>query len=230
MPENPNYIPPTDAALAAWSDNFSAVLTAAPTDYGLVSGDAVAVAAVVDPWLIAYALVTSPTTKTKVTVAAKDAAKAAMLRVLRPYAVNIAGNPAVSDPDKVTIGVTVRITTRTRNAVGAIDAVPSHDTISNTQVEFRCVNPDTPTTDARPLGAICWQLELQTDTAQNPDPPDWRNLSTLSLTKKLYRLDVDGLPSTANYRYRARWLGRSLNGGAENTGPWSVWTEFSIPG
>ena len=75
MPSNPPYIPPKDADLAAWLANFSSLLTASPTTYGQSSAVAVAVAAANSAYQAAYTLVTSPSTKTANTVAAKNTAK-----------------------------------------------------------------------------------------------------------------------------------------------------------
>ena len=54
MPALAPYIPVKDADLANWLDNFSALITASPATYGLVAGDAVAIAAQVAAWDAAY--------------------------------------------------------------------------------------------------------------------------------------------------------------------------------
>ena len=86
MPALAPYIPAPDASLNNWASNFSTLITAAPATYGLVAGDATAIATVVATWSAAYDLITSPSTKTKDAVQAKNAAKIAMLGTIRPYA------------------------------------------------------------------------------------------------------------------------------------------------
>lgn len=105
MPANPPYIPRRDAALANWASNFSTLLSSSPTTYGQTSATAAAVAASEAVFASAYSLVTSRSTKTGDTVAAKDTAKASLLALVRPVAVNISKNSAVSTADKVAIGV-----------------------------------------------------------------------------------------------------------------------------
>jgi len=105
MPALPPYVPTKDAAFSNWLDNFSALLTASPATYGQTAGTATAVAAVTATWDAAYALVTSPATKTADTVQAKNTARVNALATVRPVAQNIRLNPAVATADKIAIGV-----------------------------------------------------------------------------------------------------------------------------
>jgi hypothetical protein len=102
------YLPRRDTDLDSWLANFSGLLTASPATYGQTSGTATAVAAAVASWSAAYALVTSPSTKTAATVAAKDTERVNVLATVRPVAQNISLNPAVLSTDKVAIGVNPR--------------------------------------------------------------------------------------------------------------------------
>lgn len=108
MPASPPYIPRKDADLNNWLNNFSALLTGAPATYGQTSGTASVVATAVGAWNAAYALVTSPSTKTAATVAAKDTERVNVLATVRPVAQNISLNPAVLSTDKTAIGVNPR--------------------------------------------------------------------------------------------------------------------------
>ena len=111
MPALAPYIPPKDADFNNWLGNFSTLITASPGTYGLTSGDATAIAAQVAAWEAAYALVTSPTTKTKTTVQAKNAEKITVLATVRPYAQNIGLNAGVSSANKIALGVNPRTST-----------------------------------------------------------------------------------------------------------------------
>ena len=108
MPALPAYIPSRDANLDNWLTNFSTLLTAAPATYGQSAGTAVTVAAAVASWSAAYAVVTSPSTKTAAAVSAKNTERVNVLAVVRPVAVNISLNPAVTSADKTAIGVNPR--------------------------------------------------------------------------------------------------------------------------
>src|SRR5438874_13150429 len=74
-----SYLPAREAELGQWVTNFSTLITASPGSYGLLAGDAASIAAYVNAFNSALAVVANPATKTRATVAAKDGAKAAML-------------------------------------------------------------------------------------------------------------------------------------------------------
>lgn len=225
MPQNPNYIPAKDSLAGPWSDNFNTLLTAAPTDYGLVAGDAVAAAAVITPWLAALATSSTPVTRTSVTIAAKDDARAAMEAVVRPLAVAISQNPAISNELKTGIGVTPRITTKTRNSVVANNAAisPYFDSLGN--IVFNGYDPDTPDSVARPLGALGWELQVRTKETL---ASDWVTILDLTVTRPLWKWDHEGVIA-ADAACRVRWVGALLVGGGLNVGPWSAWFDLDIP-
>jgi len=102
------YIPRRDTDLNSWLANFSTLLSASPATYGQTSGTAATVATAVAAWSAAYALVTSPSTKTAATVSAKDTERVNVLATVRPVAQNISLNPAVASTDKTAIGVNPR--------------------------------------------------------------------------------------------------------------------------
>lgn len=223
--QNPNYLPAKDSLAGPWADNFSTVLTGAPTDYGLVAGDATAVAAAVAPWITALAAATTPATRTPVTIAAKDDARAAMEAVVRPFAVAISQNPSVSNELKTTIGVTPRITTKTRNAVSSNIAgvSPYFDSLGN--IVFNGYDPDTPDSKARPLGALGWELQVRNKpTATDP----WETILDITVTRPLFKWDHEGVVSW-DAACRVRWVGALLVGGGLNVGPWSAWADLDIP-
>ena len=108
MPAAPPYIPKKNALFVAWADNFSALLTASPMTYGLTAPDAVTVAGVVAAIDAAWALISSPATKTKDTVSQFNTAYVSGTAVLRPYAQQISLNAGVTSANKIAIGVNPR--------------------------------------------------------------------------------------------------------------------------
>lgn len=227
MPQNPPYVPSRDADLGPWSDNFSTVLAADEAAYGLVPADSAAVAAVVTPWLAALALATNPATRTAATVAAKDAAKSAMLAVVRPYAVRIAGNPAVSDDDKVTIGVTVRNTGRTPIPPPTVAPVLSLDSLIIGQAKLRYANPDIPAGKAKGYGIKQVEVAVTLGTAVSVDPDG--STRREPVTKAPFALpfgpEARGKVATVWARFRTL----SGPGGLSQAGPWSASLSFTLP-
>lgn len=108
-----SYIPTRDTDLDDWASNFSTKITASPGTYGLISADAVAIAAVFATWHTAYLAAIAPATRTPVAVQAKDTAKVGLLSVVRPYAVGISLNQGVLPSDKIAVGVNPRTSTPT---------------------------------------------------------------------------------------------------------------------
>jgi hypothetical protein len=101
----PNYLPQTDSGLLAFGVNFASLITAAPAQYGLVAGDATTINSAVNAYDAALTAAVDPSTRTPVTIAAKNQARAFMVETIRPYAMAIKANAAVSLPDKVSLGL-----------------------------------------------------------------------------------------------------------------------------
>jgi len=221
-----SYIPSTNSGFGAWLLNFSTLLTAAPALYGLVSGDAVIVAAQNVAYQAALLAATDPTTRTSVTVAALAAAKANALAVVRPYAVQISQNPSVLNDDKVAIGVTVRKVVP--SPIVTPTAVPLVSLIVQRPLEadLKVVNSDTPTSKAKPFGSIGVQVFASIGTAAATDP------SQLS-----YDYTATKIPTTMQFASEdrgkvvsvaARYVTRGGLGGKSLVGPWSAITTFTV--
>lgn len=165
-----SYIPSKEADLAAWADNFSALITAAPTTYGLIAGDATAIAAVVDPFLAAYAVITVPATRTMVTVATKNDTKFAMLAVVRSYAQRVVTNPGVDPGDKIALGLNLHGTPPT--PVPPPVTIPLLALLGATPLNFTLRYSDemTPDKRAKPFGAVRLDLFVKIDTTPKTDP------------------------------------------------------------
>lgn len=213
------YLPPKDADFNNWLLNFSTLITAAPTTYGLLAGDAVAIAAQNTAFAAAFTAATDPGTRGPATVAAKDAARVVAEAVIRPYAVRIASNPAVDDLDKVAVGVTVRSATRapvpaptTAPALMLTSAVPG---VLNLQ--FR--DATTPLVKAKPFGVIGAEVWVNFGTVPATDPAQCSYAG--SYTKTPMQLDTTGNAGKVTTLF-ARWFNRSGNGGKSYVGPWST--------
>lgn len=216
------YIPSKDADLVSWATNFSDLITAAPATYGLVSGDATAIAAVVDPFIAAYAVATTPATRTKVTVAEKDTTKFAMLSLVRTYSQRITVNPGVADADKIALGLNLHGTPPT--PVPAPTTIPLLSLLGATPLNFTIRYADELTPDARkkPFGAVRLDTFVKIDTTPKTDPED--SLYYGGFTKQ--PAFVTFSPSDAG-KYATLW-GRWANRKGE-VGPWSAPVSQIIP-
>lgn len=217
--QNP-YVPSTDASFGAWLDNFSTLLTASPTTYGLVAGDAVAVAAVTATWDAAYAAAINPPTRTSVTIAAKDAARTSAEALVRPLAQQISKNAGVANEDKTAIGVALINSGRT--PVPTPTTVPGLALVAaiHFQQTLQYRDTSTPTSKAKPPGAIGVDMRLTLGTAPATDPEAAKPLTVA--TKSPVVLNFTSLDVGKFATYWARWQTRSGTGGQVLYGDWSA--------
>lgn len=224
MPAFPSYIPPRDADLATWADNFSDLITASPGTYGLLAGDATVIAVVVAAYLAAYAAAVNPSTRTPVTVAAKDTARTNMIDLVRPYAVQISLNAGVLSSDKIAVGVNPRTSTPTPIATPTTAPVLGIASATNLVHVIRARDEmSSPTSKAKPYGSTQMQLWAAAVAAATPTPtPDETTLKQI-VTKipVLAEWDSDDAGKTAVYY--ARWQTRT-----GLIGPWSSPVSMTI--
>ena len=103
-----SFLPTTDNALLAWSLNFSTLISATPTTYGLSSTQATAYATLHSQYSAALATATNPTTRTKANVAAKNTARDALKTDARLLAKIVDGQATVTDQQRIQLGLNVR--------------------------------------------------------------------------------------------------------------------------
>lgn len=212
------YIPNKDADFDNWITNFSTLLTANPTNYGLVAADATAVATVKTAWSTAYAAAINPTTRTSATIATKDGARATAEATVRPYAIRIRDNSAVSDALKLGIGLNIPSyppvpipAPTTAPTLSLVRAISLEQTLGYKEVGA--------IGKAKPFGAIGVQL--------------WRNVGTVAATDPAqctYQGNYNKSPLRQQFlptdqgkkvTYFARFVTRSGPEGVAQPGPWS---------
>jgi hypothetical protein len=213
------YIPAKDADFNNWFSNFKTLIAASPTTYGLVAGDATAITAQWTAWSAAYTAATDPSTRTTPTVAAKTAARAAAEAVIRPYAVSISQNAGVTDEDKAAVGVTIRKTVPT--PVPPPTTTPALVLVAGGHLfhQLRYYDTSTPTTKAKPAGAIGIEIWRSVGTVAATDPSQATYIGTWTKSPNVSSFAPGDVGKVATYW--ARWSTRGGAGGQSQTGPWS---------
>jgi hypothetical protein len=204
-----SFLPAGDEELDVWSGNFSGLITAAPTTYGLVAADATALAALVTAYSTALEIALEPTTRTPVTVATKDTARAALVADIRSLARRIQANPAVTVAQKTALGLTIVDHVHSPTPPPATKPVASMVELDGRAHLIRLVDEATPTRRARPLGTA--GAEVYSFVAQNGETPpgdleQWRHegLATRSeFTVNYEQADIGKLA-----HIRAQWINR----------------------
>lgn len=213
------YLPDPDAGFDNWFRNFSTLITAAPATYGLLVGDATAIATSQGLWSTAYIAATDPATRTAPAIAAKDAQRILSTALIRPYATTISRNPAVSNDNKTAVGVNLPNTART--PVPPPATVP---TLSLVQaIHFLQVlayrDTSTPTSKAKPPGAIGLDLWRFVGTVAGSDPTAGSPFGTITKSPTNIGYTAPDVGKTATYW--GRWVTRSGPSGQAQYGPWS---------
>jgi hypothetical protein len=223
MPALAPYIPNKDANYNSWLINFSTLLSAAPMTYGLTATDAVTVAAAEADFTAAYALVTSPTTKTASTVQAKNIARVSSLNVVRPYAQQISLNPGVTAANKISIGVNPR--TSTPAPVTAPTTYPVLTIASSLNLAHVIAYRDqlsSPSVKGKPYGVVQMYLYGTASATPITDPTQLTFLGgkTKSPLTQTWTNTVRGEQAY----YAARWVTRT-----GLVGPWSAIINATVP-
>jgi len=222
---NPNYIPNRDPDTAAWLTNFAALITVLPATYGLVVGQAVAATSAASAFAAALALATNPATRTSVTVAGKDAARASALNVIRVIAVAVSANPLVTNAAKEAVGVTIR--QLTPSPIPAPVVAPVIEFLEGTPLRQRLqIRIPGSTSKAKPFGAIGIELARSVGTVAATDPEQLAIVGTFGKTP-LFQ-DFAAADQGKRVTYASRYVTRSGPGGVAQKGPWSALVTFVV--
>lgn len=215
------YIPTTDAGVRDWLNNFSTLITATPTAFGLTSSDALAIATVASNYNAAYLAAVNPSTRTRATVAAKDAQKAAALFVCRPYAMRINANNTVTNSQREALGITVRDTTPTR--LPAPTTHPLLECVSSSPNEqlVRFSDELTPASRSKPFPATALLLFRSIGTAPGSDPNAAAYVGSFTKNPLLVPTNNDDVGKIATYF--GRWVNRK-----GQVGPFSAAASLAI--
>jgi hypothetical protein len=214
-----SYLPATFVGFADWLANFSTLLTASPTTYGLTPTDATAVAAQNTSYQAAYTAASDPTTRTSVTVAAQSAARTAAEAVVRPLAVSISLNSGVTDDDKVAIGVTVRKMVPT--PVPPPLTFPTLSLVAGAHLQHTLTYRDsaTPTSKAKPPGVTGIEIWRSVGAVPSTDPSQATFYTRWTKAPNVSTFDPPDVGKVCTYW--ARWVTQGGPGGAQQSGPWA---------
>ena len=145
-----DYIPHTEADLLQWSSAYSQKITASPTSYGLVVGDATQLATLQSAFATALAAATDPETRGGSTIHAKEQARVNLVDYCRFLARQIQGTPSVTDQQKYDLGLTVRDTEPTPVPIPAHPPQVTIVSVSGRTVRIRMRDVQNPTRRGRP--------------------------------------------------------------------------------
>lgn len=158
MPLVNSYLPPKDNDLDLWAQNLDTKVTAAPTTYGLVAGDATAFHTLRLAFTTALLAATSAPTRTKVTVATKNTARFNMIASIRSLAARVQAYSLITPTLLAELGLTVRDTHPSPIAAPSTAPIVSPLNSSGHDIRFRFADTDTPDSRSKPPGVTAMQL------------------------------------------------------------------------
>jgi|SRR5262245_36088967 len=212
----PSYIPAQDALFLAWLDNFDDITSVDFAALGLSAGQATDITTVRTAFDASYALATNPATRTPVTVAQKDTDRATAEAVVRPLAQFIRNNPDVDDATKISLGLTVPDVDPT--------PIPTPTTFPLLDI-LRCEpgvhwlqyrDSDTPTTKAKPFGAVAMELYRAIGTVPTIDPADGVYVGLV--TKSPFSVEQSIGDNGKQATYFGRWVTQTALRGEFSSG------------
>ncbi len=161
MPSLAPYMPTREGDFTSWLANFSSLISASPSMYGLLTSDAATIAAQNAIWAAAYGPLTSNATKTPQAVQDKNIAKVGVTAQVRTYAQAIANNPGVSAGNKLALGLNPK--TSTPSPITPPDSVPvlSVQAGANLQLYVRYRDSVSVSVKAKPYGVGSCQIYYQ---------------------------------------------------------------------
>ena len=102
-----SFLPGREASLITWSNNFSTLITATPTAFGLTAAQATAFAALNTAWVSAYNTAKNALTRSPANIITKDQAKKLMIAEARQLAGVIQKFPTITNTQRSELGLTV---------------------------------------------------------------------------------------------------------------------------
>ena len=215
------YIPAKDSLFQAWALNFNTLILANPANYGLAAADATAIGVQYAAWYAAWQLAINPATRTKPSVAAKDATKAASMALFRLYAQQVRRNAGVSNALKANLGLTIADLTPTPIPAPATSPILEVVAATPLQHTIRYADQNTPALRAKPQGVLFLEIHAATSATviSNPDLlPIIKNA-----TKQPVAIDWTSGDVGKTAYYAGRWITRR-----GLVGPWSNIVSFTV--
>ena len=201
------YIPTRQNLFDAWFLNFSTLISASPALYGLTPGDAVAIAALYSAWHAAYLPVTSATTKTAATVAAKNGAYASVLPQVRQYSQQITNNAGVTSANKISLGLNPKTSTPSPITPPASTPVLSVQSAVAGAITLRYRDSASgPSVKAKPYGVTQCRICGMVSATAVVDPLVLPVLAVA--TKSPFLLNTAGLAKGSTIYLAAYWMTR----------------------
>jgi hypothetical protein len=205
------------------STSFLNIVTAEPITYGMNPAQVSAYDALNIVWTGAYERATNPLTRTKANVAAKNAARAAIVAMSADLARIIDGTPTVTDAQKIELGLNVR---KAPVPVPAPTEAPAVDlgSVVNRTVNVHIHDSAASSKRGKPAGAVAAWVYTYVGQNYPTDPAAWT--FERSTTKAKFQITFpDTVAGGQSVWIRAAWINAK-----QEAGPLSVPVTTNLQG
>jgi len=220
-----DYIPGGDLEFNAWQSNFSTFLNDPANQTRLkLTPDLIApLEAPQVAWTQMYPAHLNARNAAQVASSNKSAARVAYDGAIRALVAVLQRNPALSDADRVAMGLTVPAATRGSVGVPTSSPVATIDFGQRLMhlISFR--DHDTPASKAKPDGVRGAQIYIHIGGPMPASPDEFTFIATDTKAPYIYHFEMSDLGKTAFYLLR--W--ENTTG---QTGPWSEIVSAVVPG
>jgi hypothetical protein len=212
-----NYIPRPDGDFSAWATNYYDAVKDWWLAQGLKESDLLPLQQALNIWISAYPSHIAAQAAAEGARQAKDAARAALEKQIRPITNFVQGYPATTNAARAEMGITVRDTSPSPAPAPTSRPLALVESGQRLTHQLRLVDESTPTRRARPKGIQRAEVFVALTPPGQPapsNPHEYRYIGSVTRGETTLSFDVEKGGMQAHYL--SRWVSTS---GA--TGPWS---------
>ena len=219
-----HYMPRPDGDLTAWANHYYGAVEKWWSVNGFDDTELKPLKDTLSVWSAAYPAHVSAQQRAEGARQAKDSARAALEKEVRPITNFIQTYFNTSNADRAEIGITVRDTSPSPVPAPTSRPLALVESGQRLMHNLRLVDESTPTRRARPAGVLGAEVWVKLVDADQPAPTNPAALTFLTMTTKpTFRADFKPGEGGKTAVYMARWI----NTRGEK-GPWSEITTATV--
>jgi len=212
-----HYMPRPDGDFAAWANHYYDAVEKWYSVQGFDPNELKALKEALSAWNAAFPAHVKAQAAAEGARQAKDAARAALEKEVRPVTNFVQGYPKTTNADRAEMGITVRDTSPTPAPAPSSRPLALVESGQRLTHQLRLVDESTPTRRRRPSGVQRAEVFLALTAPGQPAPSDPREYRYIgSVTRGETTLSFESDKGGMQAHYLSRWVSTS---GA--TGPWS---------
>lgn len=219
-----HYIPRPDGDFSAWANHYYDAVEKWYSVQGFDPNELKALKEALSAWNAAFPSHVAAQQRAEGARQAKDAARAALEKEVRPVTNFVQGYPKTTNADRAEMGITVRDTSPSPAPAPTSRPLALVESPARLTHQLRLVDESTPTRRARPSGVLGAEVWVKLVDADQPAPTDPAALTFLTMTTKpSFRAEFKAGEGGKTAVYMARWV----NTRGEK-GPWSEVTTATV--